>query len=452
MMPMTVTEFAGRCGGDSIGFEADAVLSGFALDNREVSSGDMFIAIRGARFDGHDVAEAAISAGAVGALVERRIAGPHVLVQSVVDALAQLGRSVRAEFAGPVVGVTGSNGKTATKEFVAACLGAKGKVLKSAGNRNTEFTSPLLWSELDPAVWAVVVEMAMRGPGQIAHLTSIAQPTIAIVTMVGTAHAEMVGSREGIARAKAEILQEGAAAVLWSEDDFYAFLKDHATGTVHTFGFSPESELRVLGYRPLSWNRCVVRYQWEGRTAEAELATVGRHQALNAGAAVLASVLAGVDFDSAAEQLFKAQLPPMRMEAISVHGATVLLDNYNASPDSTVAAIRTLAELPCEGKRFAVIGEMRELGEFSETGHRQVGRALAEAPFDGIMLYGNETRFIHSEAIRAGYPEFRLAEAANLHDIAAFLNQLQPKDVALIKGSRALELERALEELEVASK
>ncbi len=453
MKPIPILEFARRSGGEAFGFTADSMLTGFALDNREVTAGDLFIAIRGERSDGHEFALDAIKNGAVGALVERPISGPHVLVKSVVDALAAFGKSKRNEFSGPVIGITGSNGKTATKEFTAACLSAKGNVLKSEGNRNTEYTSPLLWAELDKSEWAAVVEMAMRGPGQIAHLAAVAQPTVAIITMIGTAHIEKVGGREGIARAKAEILHSPSSptAILWAEDDFFGFLKSEARSAVRTFGFSPDAECRVLGYRPLSWNRSIVRFQLGGKSVEAQLATVGRHQALNAAAALLAANTAGVGIQDGAPLLASAQLPPMRMEAITVHGATVLLDNYNASPDSTVAAIRTLAELPCEGKRYAVIGEMRELGDFSETGHRQVGRALAESPFDAVILFGPETRYTHSEALRAGFPESKLIEAVDLHDIAAFINQLTPKDVALIKGSRALGLEKALEELEVAS-
>lgn len=452
MKPITLEEFATRCGGELRGVDGALPITSFALDNRDAVPGSLFIAIRGERLDGHDFAADAIDRGAVAALVDRMLDGPSILVPNVTEALARYGRSHREEFQGPVIGVTGSNGKTATKEFTAACLSAKGAVLKSAGNRNTEYTSPLVWSELDGSQWAAVVEMAMRGPGQIAHLAEIASPTIAVITMIGTAHVEKVGTREGLARTKAEILQTGSkpTAVLWAEDDFFAFLKDQAQGDVRTFGFSPDAECRVLGYRPLSWNESVVRFTLGGQTVESRLGTVGRHQALNAAAALLAADTAGVNPKSAAEKLPDAQLPPMRMEAIIVHGATVLLDNYNASPDSTVAAIKTLAELPCQGRRYAVIGEMRELGDFSETGHRLVGRAIAESPFDGVILLGPETRFIHSEAVRGGYPDRQLMEAADLHDIAAFLNQLKPNDVALVKGSRALELEKAIEELEVA--
>jgi len=449
-MKLGVKKFAELSGGELFGFSEDVMLRGFCLDSREVEPDSLYVAIRGARHDGHDFVKDALLAGACGSLVERSVQGPHILVPNVVAALAKFGSSIRAEFNGPVVGITGSNGKTATKELTAACLEFRGPVLKSGGNRNTEFTSPLTWADLKPEHWCAVIEMAMRGPGQIQHLREVCRPTIAVITMIGTAHIEMVGGREGIARAKAEIFDAEEVAVLWAEDELFGTLRSLAKGRVRTFGFSPETECRVLGYRAQSWTKSTALFEIGGRTAEASLPTVGRHQALNAAAALLVADSLGISIEDAAPCLANAQLPPMRMEAVRVHGATVLLDNYNASPDSAVAAIKTLSELPCTGKRFAVIGEMRELGDFSETGHRLVGRAIAEAPFDGVILFGAETRFVHSEAVRAGYPDDRLIEASDIGEITAFLNQLSPHDVALIKGSRALELEKALDDLEVA--
>jgi UDP-N-acetylmuramoyl-tripeptide--D-alanyl-D-alanine ligase len=187
-----------------------------------------------------------------------------------------------------------------------------------------------------------------------------------------------------------------------------------------------------------------VRGHLDGVTFETEMPTIGRHQALNAAAAILAAHSAGVGVDEAAEALRTAILPPLRMEVRDLGGVTVLLDTYNASPDSTVAAIRTLAELPAPGRKLAIIGEMRELGAFSETGHRQVGRALGEAPVDGVLLYGELTRFVESEAIRAGMEPSKLSVAADLNAIRSFLRELKDGDLVLMKGSRALEMETAL--------
>ena len=448
---MTVQDFASRCHGDLHGLAPNQLITGFALDSRKVEIGDLFLAIKGERSDGHDFVEDVVKAGATAALVERPVSAPHILVPNLVQALAEFGRSKREEFNGPVVGVTGSNGKTTTKEFTAAALKPLGRVLKSPENKNTEYTSPLVWAELDNQSSAVI-EMAMRGFEQIRHLAKVSRPTIGIVTVIGTAHIEKVDSREGIMRAKAELLEElpsTGTAVVWREDDFWAELCQRSNVPVRSFGFSQEAECRILGYRAVSWDACVVRLQLDGKVAEAKLPAIGRHQAQNAAAAVLAAHTAGVDVESATAQLHKAVLPPMRLEVVAVNGATVLLDTYNASPDSTVAAIHALTEVPCSGRRIAVLGEMRELGDFTESGHRMVGRALIESPIDRVFLTGGPTRYIAEEAMMAGFPSAQMVndEALDIEHVREFLHDLREGDVALIKGSRALGLEAALEGL-----
>lgn len=440
--------------GQLVNADQNSVVTSFALDSREVSKGSLFCAIRGSRVDGHNYSDAALASGAVCCLVEHPVLGPHLLVNNIADALASAASMIRSSFHGSVIGITGSNGKTSAKEFAAAALSSLGPIAKSAGNRNTEFSSPLLWLEQDiQASKAVVVELAMRGLHQIEHLAKFTRPTVAVITMIGTSHAEMVGSREGIAQAKSEVLgpydggQVPEVAILWQEDDFHSFLRNKVTaGTkIRTFGFGFDAECQVLGYRTLGWDRCVVRGKVGGESFEAELPTIGRHQALNAAAAVLAAHSVGVSIGDAAVQLQNAQLPPMRMEVKKLNGATVLVDTYNASPDSTVAAIKTLSELTCDGKRYAVIGEMRELGDFAETGHRMVGKALAVSPIERIVLVGAMTEWILSEAVHSGYPESQVRIVGDIEEVRSFLSKLSPGDLVLLKGSRALELERALE-------
>ncbi|MCE9559612.1 MAG: UDP-N-acetylmuramoyl-tripeptide--D-alanyl-D-alanine ligase [Armatimonadetes bacterium] len=383
-------DFATRCGGRLLG--APDVFAGFSHDSRNVVPGSAYLAIAGANVDGHSFAPSVIAQGAAVVIGEREIPGlPMIIVANLVEALAKFASTVRSEFSGPVLGVTGSNGKTSTKEFAAAALSPLGPVLKNEGNRNTEYTAPLIWAELVPETKSVVSEMAMRGFKQISHLARFTRPTCALITMIGTSHAEMVGSREGIMRAKAEIfegLTPGAPALLWREDDFYSDLAARAPGPVRTFGFTSDAECQVVGYRALDWGRSVCMLSLQGQNFEIEVPTVGRHQALNIAAAMLAADSCGVDLSEAAEAIPGTKLPAMRMETFRIGSAIVLLDNYNASPDSTVAALKTLQELPTTGKKLAVIGEMKELGDFSESGHRLVGKALAGSHFDGVMLYG----------------------------------------------------------------
>ena len=447
MNPTAVREFSAWVEGIAVGFCEEAVVSTFALDSNSVQPGDLFLAIRGARVDGHEFVQQALLSGAVGALVERPVDGPHILVEDVVQALAKLASRFRAQFNGPVIAITGSAGKTTTKEFVASAVSPLGPVLKTPGNRNSEFTSPLIWTDLTPEHQTVVVEMAMRGFNQIAHLAEFSKPTVGLVTNIGFAHMEMVGSRHGIAVAKGELLEalpSYGTAILWYEDDMLEWLRLWAKSSVLTFGYEDGADCRITNYRAISWQSAEVQGVCHGQSWEARIPSAGRHIALNAAAAVLAAVVVGLEPEQAAAQIGKTVLPPMRMETIERNGATILLDNYNASPPSMIAAIETLAELPVQGRRLAVIGEMRELGEYTEAAHRSVGVALGDAGYDRVLFYGQSTHWTAEEAIRNGMARHSVAMASSIEDVEQFLLEMQPGDAALIKGSRALELERAL--------
>lgn len=452
MTPIRIRDIAELFGAEVVGLGGDELVSGFTLDSREVSPGDLYIAVKGARVDGNAYSSDAIHAGAIAVLSDKRHDVPTLLVTNVVHAIAEFGSSLRSKFVGPVIGITGSNGKTATKEFTAAAVSPLGEIVKSPGNRNTELTSPLIWSEVDENTRAVVVELAMRGAGQIKHLAEVHRPTLGIVTMIGTAHAEMVGSREGIAEAKSELLEclpQSGHAILWAEDVYLGFLRSKCICNVHTFGFSPDADCRILGYRAIDIERSHILGAIGEETFDVELPTIGRHQALNAAAAILAANLLGIDARAATERIRHATVPPMRMQVIRRRGATILLDTYNASPDSSIAAITTLAELPCKGRRIAIIGEMRELGAFEETGHRLVGRAIAESPVDRVVFVGSATRFAQDEALRAGMPGSRFVtpepvSISDLSEVVDFIETTGNDDLILIKASRALGLETIL--------
>ncbi len=449
MRKINIEQFAKICQGDLSYADGTALITGFALDHREVKPGNVFLAIKGAKVDGRSFAKKALEAGAVAVLSECLIEGPHIKVPSLVEALAEFGRRIRKDFVGPVIGITGSNGKTSTKEFTATTLSPLGPVLKSEGNKNTEYTSPLLWADLEDNHQAVVVEFAMRGFRQIRHLASISCPTIGVITMIGNAHLEMVGSREGIMKAKAEIfdyLPADGTAILWAEDDYRNDLVKRAPCPVRTFGLGEEAECRILCYKALDWNRCQIRGILDGQSFESELPIIGRHQALNAAAAILVAHTLGVDIQRAAEKLSCAKFPPLRMEIKKYKGATILLDTYNASPDSTVAAIRTFAELPARGRKFFVFGTMVELGDVLESGYRRVGTALGEYPPDGvILLNGDSSLYTYNEALRAGYPSAWIQKNKTLEEITSFLKDLREGDVVLMKASRLVGLEKALE-------
>lgn len=437
MRRFCAAEVVGRMGAED--HAPGVVIEGFATDSRAVVPGDLFLAIRGERVDGHAYVAQAMANGAVAALVERPVEGPHLLVDDIVQGLARFGDSLRAEYRGPVVGLTGSAGKTTTKEMLAAALSPLGPVVRTKGNRNTEYTSPLLWADVTPETKAVVVEMGMRGFGQIAHLAGIARPTVGLVTNIGYSHLLQVGDRAGIARAKGELLQalpEDGTCVLWAEDEFLGDLRGLAGARrVATFGFSEGADCQVVEYRASGFDFSFARFRVFGEETAFSLPGAGRHLATNAAAAILTARVLGVPIARIEGAMAGAKLPPMRMETRERDGATILLDAYNAAPPSVLAAIETLMETPVSGRRLAVLGEMKELGAATEEAHRTVGAAAAK--LDDVIFVG-ETAGLMREAAGKG-------SVGGLEEAQAFLARLAPGDVALVKGSRSLGLERLLD-------
>ena len=451
-MKVTVGRLADLLGGTLHEVLPETEVTGFATDSRDAGPGTAFLAIRGSRVDGHDFVSAVESAVSV---TERIMDAPCIVVPDLVAALARAASTLRASFSGPVVAVTGSNGKTTTKEFLAAGLSALGPVLKSEGNRNTEYTSPLVWFDLDASVHrAVVVEMGMRGFGQIAHLASFARPTIGVVTNIGTAHVEMVESRAGIARAKGELLEAlppDGVAVLPADDEFLADLRALCPCPMVTFGFSPDADASIQGYRAETDGTSSIQIRWKNTSFSLKLPMIGRHQAQNAAAAFVAVVMAGVDPEAAARRISEATPPPMRMEIRRWQGRTILMDAYNASPDSMIAALKTLVDMPSAGPRIAVLGDMKELGRFAEQGHRQVGRVIAEGGLDRVIFMGEMMRFARDEAVAGGYPTARIMSFDGLpyDEVCQEILNESTDSLVLIKGSRSLEMERILAEVVV---
>ncbi len=442
-MKVLLSEVAQRLGGVPSHFDGDPVVTSWALDSREATDGSLFLAIRGDKADGHDFISQAIKNGAVAAVAEKEVPFPSILVRDLVSALARMGRSWREEFSGPVIGVTGSAGKTTTKEFIAKALEPLGVVLKTLGNRNTEYTSPLVWSELNANHKTAVIEMGMRGTGHIAHLASISKPTIAVVTNIGYSHLEMVGSREGIARTKAEIfgtVPDDGASVLWAEDDYFDYLKSKSKGRIASFGFSTNADCFIEKYQVMSTERSLVSGKCFGMEWNCQLPYVGRQNALAASCAILVGQLCGVQPPQAAASIESVKLPALRTEWVTLPcGAKALVDAYNASPSSMAFALETLLSVPRTGRAFAALGAMRELGDEEEFAHKRLGDSLVQAGLSGAILLGGPMQ--HAVDAAQGLP---VQLASNLDDVRAYLSNLQEGDVVLIKGSRAYELERAL--------
>lgn len=425
-------------------------VTGFAVDSRAVKPGDLFCAVRGANADGHDFAEAAIKAGAAGCLVTRDVGvQPAYLVPDVAEAMAQIASAVREDFTGTVLAVTGSVGKTSTKEYLAAALAPFGSVLKSEGNQNTEYGLPMTWMRLESRHRFVVLEMAMRGLGQIRHLCSFSRPHHGIITAIGTAHiGELGGSRERILQAKLELFEslppEGVR-VYPAEGNFVEQLAKAAGSSGVSFGESESAGVRVLvGAMRTPENRTEVVFKVGGREHAAALPGLGRGMARNACAALALVSRLELDIKEAIRGMEQAALPPDRLTYVSHHTFGIFVDVYNSSPESCIESLQTLAEVPAE-RRIAILGEMKELGEESEAAHRRVGAVVAELPIAWLAVVGRDAHWIREEALARGF-EGRVDSFTHSEDAARVLRSMGPGDIALVKGSRAVHMERALEE------
>ncbi len=459
MRPWLLRELAAAAGGEVRGGAGDVTVSSVAVDSRKCAPGALFVALAGERTDGHRFVEAAFEAGASAAMVRRAwfegraepAPGPCVVVDEPLEGLARLGARARSLADIPVVGLTGSMGKTTTREMLALLLRLRCSPLVSAANLNTEIGVPLTLLELDPSHDCAVIEMAMRGAGQISGLCRIARPTAGLITNIGLTHLELLGSQEAIAAAKAELLEalpSGAWAVLPADGPFAAFLREKAPGPVITFGTSPEADFRVED-AVLDSAGCPSFTLARGdERARVRLKVPGAFHALNAAAAAAAAARFGVSLEEAARALSGYEGFDRRSRLIQAPGGwTVFDDTYNASPDAVAGALRGLAAMQAAGRKIAVLGDMRELGDASRAEHERIGRLAAEVSPDMLVTVGRDAGIIRRTALENGYAgqatHFETSEEA-----AGFVAaEVRPGDLVFVKGSRALEMERIVERL-----
>jgi UDP-N-acetylmuramoyl-tripeptide--D-alanyl-D-alanine ligase len=453
----------GRLHGDG-----DRVVQRVSTDSRKVEPGDLFFALSGENFDGHTYIADALRKGAVGAVAqEGRVprdaagAGPILEVRDPLLALGDLAAWHRNRFQVLLVGVTGSVGKTTTKDLVGSILSQQWTTLKSPGNLNAEIGLPLTLLELTGKHQAVVVEMAMRGSGQIRYLARIARPNVAVITNIGLSHLELLGSQEAIAEAKSEILDYlpvGGAAVLNADDPFFQLLKERVPpgAGVLTFGMEKAGPEGVIGQylgpgakpgvksaHPAEGTRFTVRGARERSVRWGWMPLLGRHNMINAIAAAAAGLAMGVSWPRVIRGLGEAEISGMRMTVHRLRDGTVLLDDaYNASsPEAMVGALDVLREQPGL-RKIAVLGSMLELGSASEDAHRQVGEAAAAVAPSFLVTVGEEARLIAESAAAAGFPADSIAACAdNDEALARLLPRRRSGDVILVKGSRGMAME-----------
>jgi len=431
------------------------VASGYSIDSRTIGPGELFFAVRGERHDGHDFVAAALDRGALAAVVSRAraaslpdsvLARPLLITEDPLIALQTLAAHVRRQWGRRLVAITGSAGKTTTKEAVAAGLGAKFKVLKSVGNLNNGFGLPLQLLRLAPEHEIAVVEMGMNHAGEIAALARIAAPDWGVVTNVGMAHIEnFTEGQAGIARAKFELiaaLPSHGVAFLNCDDAYAAQFGRDFPGRVVYFGSGPCADPQMLGATE-DIDGLHVRYRAAEREGTFTLHLLGAHNAMNAMAGLAVALEAGVDLDAAVAAIASLTAGDKRGQVLEIARATILNDSYNSNPEALRSMIRTLAARPAEGRRILVAGEMLEQGEQGPALHRECGRAAAEAGIDFVVGVQGNAEHLAEAACGGG------VASVFLHDAEAagrwLVENLRPGDVVLVKGSRGVHLERAIE-------
>ena len=431
----------------------ESVASIVCTDSRALKAGDLFIALRGEKFDGHSFVPEAAQRGAVGAIVEEIPAelprGFAVLqVPDTLTALQRLAANYRRSLTLQVVGITGSNGKTSTKDLTAAVLAEHFQVLKTEGNFNNHIGLPLTMLRARSGDQIGVLEMGMNHPGEIAPLAALAAPDVAIITNIGMAHIEFMGSREAIAQEKgmlAEALQPSGALILSVHDEFSESIAARTKADTIYAGIG-KGDVYASDLRPhFSGTRFLLHA--EGRSVEAELRVPGEHMVLNAMLAAAAGRAFGLSLEECAEGILKLQLTKGRLEQKVIRGIQILDDTYNANPDSVRAALHTLACMPAAGRRIAVLGRMGELGGESERGHRMVGEAAVSEHIDCVVGVGDEAQWITETAWRGGVEKVVRVETND--EATKVLRQIaKPGDIVLIKGSRSAHMERIVEALQ----
>ena len=433
-------------------FDRDEVAVAYSIDSRTIQPGELFFAVQGERLDGHDFVEAALDRDAVAAVVRAdqvsrfKQKSRLLAVPDPLEALQRLGRAVRRLWNKPLIAVTGSAGKTTTKESIATLLGTKFNVLKSQGNLNNHFGLPLQLLKLEAEHDVAVVELGMNHAGEIAALAAIAQPDVGVVTLVAPVHLGFFNSIADIARAKYELVQSLSAngvAVLNADDEYVSQCGRDFPGRVFTFGIDKPAafsarNIRELGLDGSEFHVCAQEY-----CVPARLPLIGRHNIYNALAAVAVSVDRGMTLEEAAGALPLLKPSDKRGEVLDVGGATVINDCYNSNPKALDSVVDALAAMPAKGRRVVVAGEMLELGPATDELHRNSGQHMAERKIDVVLGVRGAARQIVDAAASKGT---RAAYVETPEEAGEWLaREVKSGDLVLLKASRGVKLEKALE-------
>ncbi len=451
MNSLPLSQIAQLAGGSISSGDQTVVVNKVSTDSRTLKSSELFVALRGENFDGHNFVESAAQIGAAGAIVESTWNGEIpknfalIRAKNTLQAYQDLAANYRKSLTLKVVAITGSNGKTSTKDFTAAVLAHRFRVTKTEGNFNNHVGLPRTILEATSADEIGVWEIGMNHPGEIATLAKVAAPDVAIITNIGVAHIEFMGSREKIAEEKAALAEAVGAdgAIILNADDLFT----------KTIASRARRKVILAGTNSGSIQAAEITQSGTGadftilegaHRCRAQLSVPGLHMVQNALLAVAAGRAFGLSLEECAAELAAAPLTRARSQIKDIGGVQFLDDSYNANPDSMKAALRTLVELDADGKRIAVLGEMRELGDQSERGHREVGETAAVLKIDQLIAIGDIAAAIADAAGQAGLRKTTIVKSTS--EAAEVLGEIAaPGDLVLIKGSRAARTEEVIE-------
>ena len=460
METLTLKEIANALGTQT---KFDTQVNAVCIDTRKITKGCLFICIKGERFDAHQFANEALNLGAAAVMISEdiEVTGPYVKVDDTAKALLSLSGYYRSKFDIPVVALTGSVGKTTTKEFTHLVVNSQFNAIKTQGNLNNEIGLPQMLFQIDSSTEAAVIEMGMNHFGEIHRLVTATKPTIAMITNIGVSHIENLGSRQGILKSKLEILdglKAGSPFIINSDNDMLKTILDNdeimQKYNVITFGIESVAQFKADNIKEENGSTSFdVKYtvskiidETDGPTVQFSLysqhisiPTIGIHNVYNALAAFTVGITLGIDSKKAAAALANYVPAGMRQKSVNVGGITSIEDCYNASPDSMNAAIKTLANVNAN-KRIAVLGDMLELGDFSKKAHEDVGKMVADNKIDYLLAYGNDAKYIVDGAKQNGMENAFYFD--NKDELSNRLFELAHKgDAVIFKASRGMKLE-----------
>ena len=451
MDPLSLQQVAEFAQGSIAADDVTLIISKVSTDSRTLKAGDLFVPLRGENFDGHRFVEQAAERGAAGALVEESWIGSTpknfalIRVPDTLVAYQSLAASYRRSLSLKVIAITGSNGKTSTKDFVAAILSRGFRVTKTEGNFNNHVGLPQTMLTATSSDQIAVWEIGMNHPGEIAALAKLAAPDAAIITNVGVAHIEFMGSREAIAAEKgtlAEAVDVGGTVILNGDDSFSESIAQHTHAKIILAGIE-NGTVRAIDVSQ-SATGCEFTILEGAHRCRAQLPVPGIHMVQNAMLAVAAGRAFGLSLEECAAGLASTPLTKARLQIKEINGIQFIDDSYNANPDSMKAALRTLVELDADGRRVAVLGQMNELGEESERGHREVGETAAALGIDELFAVGEAGAAIAQAARKAGLENSSAVDSPE--EAARRLSATaSPGDLILVKGSRTARMERVFE-------